>query len=398
MSGPERRRLLLAFVLLSPCCGGPPGSEAAPETPSPVSWVYRAPEQVADGWETASLGSVGMDPAPLERLMRDLQAHPGHLVHGILIVRHGRLVFEEYFPGLTHPTFGEQPIAFDRDTRHSLSSVTKSVTSTLLGLAIEEGFIESARQSVFGFFPWLADLNAGAKRDLTLEHLVTMTAGLEWDEQSRPLRDPLNDLTGWLDLARNTSEDPVRAVLDRRMVAPPGTSFNYSGGLTNVLGQAIQNATGRRLDRFSRERLFRPLDIDPVWWWVLRDDLVYASGDIALRPRDLARVGLVYLNRGTWNGRRILSPEWVEASASAYTRFSPSDYPGSGTTGYGYGWWTHSDLYGRGAYAAWGWGGQGLVVMPELDMIVVFTGGSYWESARLSPHEIMEISILPSVD
>jgi CubicO group peptidase (beta-lactamase class C family) len=181
------------------------------------------------------------------------------------------------------------------------------------------------------------------------------------------------------------------------VVAPPGTRFNYSGGLTNVLGQAIQNATARRLDRFSRDQLFGPLGIDQVWWWLLRDDLVYASGDIALRPRDLARVGLLYLNRGTWNGRRILSPEWIEVSASAYTRFSPSDYPGTGTTGYGYGWWAHSDLYGRGAYAAWGWGGQGLVVMPELDMVVVFTGGSYWEPARLSPHEIMEISVLPSV-
>lgn len=397
MDDPGRFGLLLAFVLLAPGCGDQTGTETTPEASSPVSWVYRPPEQVADGWETAPLASVGMDPTPLERLVRDLEAHPGHLVHGILIVRHGRLVFEEYFPGLTHPTFGEQPIVFDRDTRHGLSSVTKSVTATLLGLAIDGGAMESVRQSVFDFFPWLADLNMGAKRNLTLEHLVTMTAGLEWDEQSRSLRDPLNDLTAWLDLARSTSEDPVRAVLERRVVAPPGTEFNYSGGLTNVLGQAIQNATGRRLDRFSRDHLFGPLGIDQVWWWLLRDDLVYASGDVALRPRDLARVGLMYLNRGTWNGRRILSPEWIEASASAHTRFSPSAYPGTGTTGYGYGWWVHSDLYGHGAYAAWGWGGQGLVVMPEFDMVVVFTGGSYWASARLSPHEIMEISVLPSV-
>jgi CubicO group peptidase (beta-lactamase class C family) len=386
-----------ASALLAPGCGGD-GSEAAPEAPSPVEYVYRAPEPVADGWETGSLPDVGMDPTPLERLVRDLQAHPGHFVHGILIVRHGRLVFEEYFPGRTHPTFGEQSIVFDRDTRHGLSSVTKSVTATLLGLAIGEGSIESVDQSVLEFFPWLADLNAGPRRDLTLEHLVTMTAGLEWDEQSRSLRDPLNDLTAWLDLARNTTEDPVRAVLDRRMVAPVGTRFNYSGGLTNVLGQAIQNATGRRLDHLSQDRLFRPLGIDQVWWWVLRDDLVYASGDIALRPRDLARVGLLYLGRGTWNGRRILSPGWIDASAAPYTRFSPSDYPGTGTTGYGYGWWTHSDLYGRGAYAAWGWGGQGLIVMPELDMVVVFTGGSYWETPRLSPHEMMQISVLPSLE
>ena len=398
MSGPDQLRLLLAFALLTPGCGGQSGTQTAPEAPSPVQWVYRAPEQVADGWETASLGSVGMDPAPLERLMNELQVRPGHRVHGILIVRHGRLVFEEYFPGLTHPTFGEQPTVFDRETRHCLSSVTKSFTATMLGLAIERGSIGSAHESVFDFFPQLQDLNGGARGALTLEHLVTMTAGLEWDEHSRSLRDPLNDLTAWLNLARDTTEDPVRAVLERPMVAAPGTLFNYSGGLTNVLGKAVQNATGQRLDHFSRDHLFAPLGVDEVWWWIVRDDFVYASGDIALRPRDLARVGLMYLNGGTWNGRTILSPEWIEASASAYTPLSGPDYAGSGAVGYSYGWWVMGREYGRGAYAAWGWGGQKLIVMPDLDMVVVFTGGSYWEPAYLRPHEMMVGHVLPAIE
>lgn len=330
--------------------------------------------------------------------MNELLNHPGHLVHGILVVRHGRLVFEAYFPGRTHPTFGEQPIVFDRDTRHCLSSVTKSVTATLLGLAIGLGFIEDVDEGVFSFFPALQDLNAGEKRRLTLEHLVTMTSGLEWDEQSRSLRDPLNDLIAWLDLARNTTEDPVRAVLERPLVATPGTLFNYSGGLTNVLGKAIQSSSGERLDAFSRRHLFTPLGIDEVWWWVLRDDLVYTSGDIALRPRDLARLGLMYLNGGVWNGRTLLPPEWVEASVSAYSPLPESGDPGAGTVGYGYGWWIQGREYGRGAFAALGWGGQELIVLPELDMVVVFTGGSYWQPALMEPHEMMVGYVLPSVD
>jgi CubicO group peptidase (beta-lactamase class C family) len=205
---------------------------------------------------------------------------------------------------------------------------------------------------------------------------------------------PLNDLTAWLDLARNTTEDPVRAVLERPLVATPGTLFNYSGGLTNVLGKAIQNATGQRLDDFSQEQLFAPLGIDDVWWWILRDDLVYASGDIALRPRDLARLGLLYLSGGRWGGHTLVSREWIETSAEVH---SPLAESGSGVVGYSSGWWVLGGEHGRGAYAALGWGGQGLFVLPELDMVVVFTGGSYWQPPLLTPHEMITGYVLPSV-
>lgn len=388
--------MLLALALLAPGCG-PSGSETATQAPSPVDWTYRAPEQVADGWETASLESVGMDPAPLERLINELQARPGHLVHGILIVRDRRLVFEEYFPGRTHPTFGEQPVVFNREQEHCLSSVTKSFTATLLGLAVDHGFIAGANRSVFEFFPELQDLAVGEKRDITLEHLVTMTSGLEWDESTRSLRDPLNDLIAWMNLTRTTTEDPVRAVLERPLVATPGTHFNYSGGSTNVLGQAIQRATAQRMDGFARDFLFTPLEVESVWWWLLREDFVYASGDITLRPRDMARFGQMYLNVGVWSGRRILSPDWIEASSRAYRPLPESDYGAYGIAGYSRGWWVKSEEYGHGAYEAWGWGGQKILVLPELDMVVVFTGGSYWAPALLTPHEMMTGYVLPSV-
>ena len=390
------RRLLPALVLLVPGCGQS-GSETAPE--NVADWVYHSPEQVEDGWETASLESVGMDAAPLAQLMNELRDRRNHLVHGIVIVRHGRLVFEEYFDGRTHPTFGEQPVSFDRETEHCLSSVAKSFAATLLGIAIDHGFIASEHQSVFDFFPELQDLNVGSRRDITLEHLVTMTSGLEWDESSRSLRDPQNDLTGWLRLTLTMSQDPIRAVLERPMVAAPGTLFRYGGGNTNVLGKAVQSAVGQRLDGFARKHLFEPLGIERVWWWLLREDFVYASGDITLRPRDLARIGLLYLHGGEWNGQRILSPEWVEASATAYTPIPRSDphHGRNGFVGYSCGWWLMSDAHGPGVYEASGWGGQNLIVLPALDMVVVFTGGSYWEAPAFTPEQMMIRFVLPSV-
>lgn len=352
-------------------------------------WTYHQPIQTGDGWETDSLSSVGVDPAPLTALMDRLREHPGHLVEGILIVKDSKLVFEEYFDGREHPTYGDGPASYGRAIKHCLSSVTKSVTATLLGIAIDRGFIPSVDERVFGYFPELADLDVGTKSAITLKDLVTMSAGLQWDEWTYPLSDPRNDLTQWF---RSTG-DLVRFVLERPMVADPGALFTYNGGLTNVLGEAIRRASGLRLDRFSETYLFSPLGISDFSWYLVRPDFVYASGDVSLRPRDLAKLGRLYLQGGLWNGARVLSPEWVAASATPVFVMQP--WPGCG--GYSYGWWPRTTIYGAGAYAAEGWGGQALIVMPELDAVAVFTGGSYWTSPLLSPHQMMEAYVLPAL-
>ena len=203
-----------------------------------------------------------MDLDPLAELMNRLRGHPNHRVHSIVIVVGGQLVFEEYFAGLTHPTFGEVPTVFDRETKHCLSSVTKSITATLLGRAIGEGFITSENEGIFGFLPDYADLNTGQKSDITLKHLVTMSAGLRWDEWTFPIGDPRNDLTAWF----NYGGDLVRFVLERPVVADPGAVF------------------------------------------------VYASGDLSLRPRDMAKLGQLYLQGGVWEGEQILPAAWVNSS------------------------------------------------------------------------------------
>ncbi|MGD2154419.1 MAG: serine hydrolase [Gemmatimonadales bacterium] len=377
---------LAGFALLGACSNGDEPTNYNP----PPGYVYTVPEQVDDGWQTASLADVGMDQSRLENLMNRLRVNSGHLVHGIAIAVDGQLVFEEYFSGFTHPTYGELPVTYTRERKHCLSSVAKSVTATLLGIAIGEGLIAGVDEKVFDYFPELADLNVGQKGELELEHLATMSAGLQWDESTYPIGDPRNDLMRWL----SHSGDLVRFVLERPLVADPGTLFNYSGGLTNVLGEAVSRAGDLRLDHFSRDYLFTPLGITDFSWWVLRPDFVYASGDVSLRLRDMLKLGQLYLQGGVWEGEQIVPAEWVEASATPYFRFSS---PWHGHRGYSYGWWPMTSDYGAGAFGASGWGEQAIIVLPEFDMVAAFTGGSYWESPLLTYDQMMRQYVLPAI-
>jgi CubicO group peptidase (beta-lactamase class C family) len=375
---------LAVATVLGACGNGGQPTEVIPD------YVYTVPEQVDDGWETASLADVGMDQTYLENLMNRLRANPGHLVHGIVIVVDGKLVFEEYFSGLTHPTYGEQPVTYSRERKHCLSSVAKSVTATLLGIAIGEGLITGVDEKVFDYFPELADLNVGQKGELGLRHLVTMSAGLQWDETTYPVGDVRNDLTQWF----HYDGDLARFVLERPIVADPGTQFNYNGGLTNVLGEVIGRATGLRLDQFSEQYLFTPLDITDFSWYFMRPDFVYASGDVSLRLRDMAKIGQLYLQDGVWDGEQVLPAEWVELSASPYFTLTTSWH---GHRGYSYGWWPMTSVYGAGAFGASGWGEQTIIVMPEFNMVAVFTGGAYWENPLLTYDQMMRGYVLPAI-
>ncbi len=360
-----------------------------------TSWVYERPEEVGDGWDTASLTSVGMDTLPFVNLMNALRSNEDHRTHGVLISRHGRLVFEQYFAG--HRRHDQDvTTAFGRDTIHDLASVTKSVTSTLLGIAIDRGKIADVHQSLFGYFPEYAHLNDGSKDGVELQHVVTMTAGLEWNEWGFALTDDRNDLVQF-----NQAPDPLAFALAKPMVAEPGTVFAYSGANSMLLGDAIRRASGIRLDSLAQEYLFTPLGINDLDWKYYRHispDLVAAHGDLELRPRDMLKLGELYLRDGVWNGEQIISTGWVQTAATPYYSF-PNRFTGhlEGLVGYSHGWWVRSADYGSGAFSASGWGDQAIIVLPEYDMVAVFTGGSYWEMPFLTSHEMMVDYVLPSI-
>jgi CubicO group peptidase (beta-lactamase class C family) len=380
---------LLVTVLIVSCSLLSPGSDDG------LSYRYRVPERTDDGWETESAASVGLDEGLLERLMTDLHDIGDHEVHSILVVRHGRLVFEKYFPGLQFVLAqytGES--GFTREDTHSMASVTKSVTTTLVGIALDRGDIDSVGVRVFDFFPEHAGLvTANPWRGaLTLEHLITMRAPIVWNDEELPYSDPSNDLVQMFYVA-----DPIGYALSKELYAAPGTVFDYCNAATNIAGDIVRRATGVPLDDFSDTVLFAPLGITTYRWHRFSADVVFASGDLELRPRDAAKLGQLFLNRGTWKGKRVVSESWVDRATSRIVRpTAPHDWAVS----YGYGWW-HWDLVAGGrtwpAYLASGWGGQWIVVVPSADLVFVSTGGNWYRAEPMPARRMLEAYILAGI-
>ena len=366
------------------------------DTDDVAQYVYRVPEAIGDGWETASLTDVGLRLEPFTAMMNRLLNLENHLIHSILVIRHGKLAFEAYFAGISHPTIGGDPVRYDRDTWHVLSSATKSYTSALLGIAIEKGYIKDVQQKVFDFFPELASLNVDEKSDLTIEHMITMSSGLGWDQITYPILDSRNDIGRF-----QWASDPWEWYLSRSLETVPGEEFLYSEASINVVGEVIKRASGIRLDHFAEQFLFTPMGITRHWWFLVKPEMgfVWASGDLRQLPRDMAKFGQLYLNGGKWNGEQIVPADWVAVSTKEHFSFEPPFWSlNAGMDGYTYGWWHRSDVYGKGAFSAVGWGEQHIIVMPEHDMVVVFTGGFYYDFPPLDAHRIMVQYIIPALN
>ena len=286
-------------------------------------------------------------------------------------------------------------VDWDMATPHVLQSATKSITSICIGIAVDQGLIRSVDQSIFDYLHDYQQYNKNNKEYVTIEHLLTMTSGFQWDEWNAPLSSERNDAIGiyFSDLA------PVEFVLQRPLVAVPGTRFNYSGGDTQLLGAILENATGMPIDSFSSKYLFDPLGIESFDWW-----LIYETGDIStagglkLTPRDMLKIGMLMLNDGVWNGKRILPEGWAQKSRENYGSNSGIKIPGEdlGNVGYGYTWWTcHYPGYSS-SFCALGWGGQKIIVLPELNAVVVFTGANFKSEVR--QRRILETYVLPAIE
>lgn len=347
------------------------------------------PARRGDGWQTAAPAAVGLDAAPLRAMAAAVADGSFPHVHAILIVRDGRLAFERYFPGYrweySAPEFRGAWTEFGPDTPHNLASVTKSVTGILVAIALDEGAIDGVDAPVCPFFPEDADLCTGKKATITVRHLLMMASGLAWNEQDVWYGDPKNDIVQLF-----LVPDPIRYILAKPLAHDPGTSWYYDGGGTNLLGEIVRRATGERLDAFARRRLFEPLGIRDASWRFLRPGLVYASGDMTMRPRDMAKLGQLILDHGTWRGRRVLSAARADALVERFVRFNA-------TTGYGYQWWLKTYTVGArsfDAFCADGWGGQRILGVPALHLVAVFTGGSYTADPRLD--ELVTRFILPA--
>ena len=366
---------LLAFLLFS-CLV----IVSCQQKDQPPPYHYSLPVADNDGWETDALQATDLNFAPLENMMNYLNNFADDNLHSILIISKGKLVFEEYFWGWTfNPTNPDNCrgnfILYDRNYADSLCSVTKSFTGALVGIAIDHRFIENTNVRLFSFFQDYSELNDNERKDrIEIRHLLANTSGLDWPEWGSEPVDPNNPLSGLWKAA-----DPIRYVLDRPMVFEPGERFNYSGGNTNLLGEIVRRASGFNADQFSRKYLFESLGVSNLRWQYFANGLVYTSGDLYLRPRDMAKFGQLFLDGGVWKGVRIISKDYVSQSLSE----AISPIPSNIADAYGYTWWIESlQITGHSVLtqSARGWGGQYIFLVPEKKMVVVLTAGNYYTS------------------
>lgn len=362
----------LVSLLLAAAMGSPP-----------VTWPTK-------GWPSSIPAAEGMDAAPLEALDRDLAAGKGGYVDSMLVIRHGRVVYEKTYdhaadyrrlfagkgaPGIyNYYDPGWHP--YYKDTRlHTMQSVSKSVTSALVGIAIGRGELSGVDAKVMPFFAEYRIPDPDPRRDwMTLRDVLTMRTGIRWDEESADYTDPRNNCA-----AMEASDDWVRYVLEQPLAADPGMMFTYNSGATELLSYVLAKATGKPVDEYARERLFAPLGIE-FFWKRTPKGLADTEGGLYLSPRDLAKIGFLYLHDGAWDGRRILPEGWVRDSTREWTKTNQPAY------GYGYQWWTMSE---NSAYLAWGYGGQLLIVVPKQDLIAVFTGWNIYDHPELEPGDAL---------
>ncbi len=330
--------LACCLSILVSGCGGRP----SPVTPAQVATLEPAPAAGSiwptQGWRTSSPEEQGVDHGMLAAMLAEVEQKKLNL-QSLLVIRNGTLVSETYF-------------GTSQEVRHQLYSVTKSFVSTLIGIAMDQGKIDRLDRQIGDFFPEYAFANLDSqKQAMTLEDVLTMRTGLDWQEG-----DPAY-------MALYQSRDWVQFMLDKPMAGPPGDQFNYCSGCSHLLSAIVKKTTGMNTFDFAKKYLFKPLGITNVRWESDAKGTSIGGWGLELTPRDMAKLGYLFLRKGQWEGRQIVSAGWVEAATQKHTG---TDNP----RGYGYQWWTHPTL---AAYMALGRYGQTIFVMPELDLIVVTT-------------------------
>lgn len=297
-----------------------------------------------DGWRTSTPEQQGIDSELLARMIQCIQDQDLNL-HSILIVRNGYVVTDVYI----HP--------FTQGSKHNIHSCAKSIISALVGIAIDKGYIESVDQPVLDLFPErsVAHIDSN-KQAMTLEHALTMATGLECQDSGSYQYRGFSQMT--------QSQDWAQFMLDLPMAEDPGTRFEYCNGASLLLSAIIQETTGVSALALAEEHLFGPLGISDVDWLSSPQGVTLGYGRLWMSPSDMAKIGHLYLNKGVWDGHQVVSSEWVELSTRRHISTSGGD-------GYGYQWWVDDS----GMYEAQGYAGQRIIVLPEKDMVVVFTAG-----------------------
>ncbi|NOD94407.1 serine hydrolase [Ruegeria sp. HKCCD4884] len=310
--------------------------------------------------------SVGWAQDMQERLKAAVGANDIVGLHGAVVVLDGDRIAEAYFPG-EDERWGTPIGLIDHgpETLHDLRSVTKSVVGLLYGIALSEGAVPPVDASLLDQFPEYADLRDGSGReDITVADALTMQMGTQWDE-SLPYTDPRNS-----EIAMELAEDRYRFVLDRPMVAEPGTTWTYNGGAVALIAKLIADGTGQDIDLFAQTRLFEPLGIESYEWVRGNDGVPSAASGLRLTARDLAKIGVLIAQNGVYDGRVVVPATWLDSSFRAVTSIQPG-------FDYGYLWYLTKGPNGDAILIAVGNGGQRLTIQPNAGFVVSTFAGNY---------------------
>jgi CubicO group peptidase (beta-lactamase class C family) len=371
--------ILLAFVLLPPACTSPDATQPAVETTTPTIQVMaketatslpeartdctsrypnNPPEQrnwPKEEWTVSTLEEHCLDRAKVEEAVRQFEKN--YTTSSLLIIRHGELVYEKYFFPFFKP-----------ERRVPVYSITKSYLSALVGIARDQGLLDSLDHKVIEYFPeYFYPTTDPRMGQTTLRHLLTMSGGFVWLEDG-----PIEER--WME-----SGNLVEASINQKLMEKPGTGFTYSSANAQLMSAILTKIVNEPLKDYAQRTLFSPLGIQPKDWFWGVDDQGYALGGwgMYLRPRDIARFGYLYLNDGYWDGKQIVSKDWVHESTSQQIDTSPG-------MGYGYYWWVFPPEE-LAIFEALGYGGQCLYIVPALDLVVVTTANVSNENIAGAP-------------
>ncbi len=329
-----------------------------------LDYRYVLPAQDNDRWDVADAGAQGFDKARIAALIRRILEGGVRNLHSLVVIKDGKLVLDEYFHG-NH-----------RDKQHRISSISKVITAATVGIAIDQGLIKDTNTPLCQLFPQHSDLLCeGEKRQLTLYQLLTMTTGLQWNEQDISYFDPANDLA-----EMKRSPDPLRNLFERRLVNRPGDRFVYNTGCMIALEALLQTATKAPFLQFTQNALFTPLGISNYRW-------DFSEG-FFMTPRDMAKLGWLFLNHGEYDGAKVLPATWADSALGRFEQCTPRYFNH---------WWPIV-FFPNGipvkAFQAGGWGGQSITILPALNMVIVMTGGNQLEPAD---YDVCIRDILPAI-
>jgi CubicO group peptidase (beta-lactamase class C family) len=351
-------RIAGMVAIMAALAGCQKGDVLSAEVPAPSYWP-------TEGWQATTPESQGFDSARLAEGLRAIRQNGTH-IHSLLAIRRGSVFLDAYF----YP--------YDGSTYHDMASVTKSLMTTLIGIAADQGKLE-LDQPMLSFFPDRAIANRDERKErITVAHLASMSSGLECSEANSE------------ETSRGmfASDDWVQFTLDLPVAWEPGTHFVYCSPGMHLLSAILQQATGVTALEFARANLLEPLGIHESAWPTDAQGHNLGSGDVLLRPLDAAKLGFLWLHQGTWDERQIVSRDWVTASVQRRMTEAagrPEDY--------GYGWWISDPEESISFFQAAGVGGQLIKVLPELDLLFVTTGGGF-EIDEIDPYLIAAIGDL----